>query len=332
MIGRPLLLAAIGLVAALPAMAEGPPSLRLPLECEPGRTCWIMNYVDDDPGPAARDFRCGGHSYQGHGGTDFAVRDRKTMDAGVPVVAVASGRVIQVRDGETDGAWIGGGRQAVLDARHECGNRVALDLGGGWLADYCHMRKGSVAVKLGDQVQAGQRLGLVGLSGMTEYPHVHLGIIHGGADTDPFTGLPATAGCGLPGHALWASPLPYMRSSLFATGFADHSPSADEIRNDASSAATLPASAPVMMQWVALFVVDAGTAIRLRLTAPDGRVVADDRAVVGKDQALGVFAMPRKPVGGRWQPGTYHGEVTVTPPGDAAQTLSASIEVSGDKP
>ena len=30
----------------------GPPPLGLPLLCEPGRTCWLVNQVDHDPGPA----------------------------------------------------------------------------------------------------------------------------------------------------------------------------------------------------------------------------------------------------------------------------------------
>src|SRR3546814_12280892 len=52
------------------------------------------------------------------------------------------------------------------------GNAVVLDHGNGWRSYYGHMRRGSIAVKKGDRVQTGQALGLVGMSGLTEFPHL----------------------------------------------------------------------------------------------------------------------------------------------------------------
>ena len=56
----------------------------------------------------------------------------------------------------------------------------------------------AMAVKLGDTVVAGQRLGLVGLSGMTEFPHLHFEVAKGGAVVDPFLGFHVVA-IGIPG-------------------------------------------------------------------------------------------------------------------------------------
>ena len=48
------------------------------------------------------------------------------------------------------------------------------------------MANGSLQVKPGDLVRAGQPLGHVGLSGLTEYPHLHFTIRHQGKIADPF--------------------------------------------------------------------------------------------------------------------------------------------------
>jgi Peptidase family M23 len=313
--------------------ADTPPHLRLPLDCRLGETCWVMNYMDTDPSPAARDFRCNGHSYDGHSGTDFAIRDRKAMAQGVAVFATAAGTVIQARDGEEDGLWVAGAATQIKAAHRECGNRVAIDHGNGWFTDSCHMQRGSIRVKVGDHVAAGQQIGAVGQSGMTEYPHVHLGVIHrtptlpNGESVDPFTGQPATAGCGLKSQPLWAEPVPYLHSSLFAAGFADHPPSGAEIREDAASAPRLSAAKSNIVLWGAIFVIDKGADIAMRLSGPDGQVLAQTHAVADHDGALQVPALVKHAPPQGWPPGTYRGEVTVTPPGDAALSRTVAVEV-----
>jgi len=71
------------LVAALPLpAAAAPPALILPLACHSHRDCWIANHADLDPGPGFRDYACGELTYDGHKGTDFAIRDRAAMADG----------------------------------------------------------------------------------------------------------------------------------------------------------------------------------------------------------------------------------------------------------
>ena len=74
-------------VLAAPAAAD--PTLSLPIDCVLGETCHIQQFVDRDPGPGAGDFRCGGLSYDGHKGTDFAIPTLADMARGVAVLASA---------------------------------------------------------------------------------------------------------------------------------------------------------------------------------------------------------------------------------------------------
>ncbi len=52
-------------------------------------------------------------------------------------------------------------------------NYVIISHGGGQLSLYWHMRKGSVAVKMGDDVVAGQSIGMTASSGYSTGPHLH---------------------------------------------------------------------------------------------------------------------------------------------------------------
>ena len=51
-----------------------------------------------------------------------------------------------------------------------------------------HLRQGSVRVRVGDGVRAGDPLGEVGNSGNTTEPHLHLGVTVGGAPGEPLSG------------------------------------------------------------------------------------------------------------------------------------------------
>lgn len=53
------------------------------------------------------------------------------------------------------------------------GNHVILDHGNGEYSFLCHLKQGSVTVRLGDQVTQGQLLGLCGNSGGSDLPHLH---------------------------------------------------------------------------------------------------------------------------------------------------------------
>ena len=113
--------------------------------------------------------RCGPLTYDGHTGTDFAIRDPLANPNGVNVIASAAGTIKALSDGVSDIAYTHA-RASELDGK-ECGNGVVIAHDQGWETQYCHLKQGSISVKVGDTVQVGDVLGKIGLSGRTQFPH-----------------------------------------------------------------------------------------------------------------------------------------------------------------
>ena len=60
------------------------------------------------------------------------------------------------------------------DLEHPEGNIVVIDIGGGRYVLYAHLKQGSARVRVGDRVVSGQDIGLVGDSGNSDEPHLHI--------------------------------------------------------------------------------------------------------------------------------------------------------------
>lgn len=304
--------AAAALLAQAAAFAAtawaAPPSLSLPLDCRLGETCFIQQYMDHDPGPGARDWQCRGLSYDGHKGTDFRLPDRAAMRAGVAVRAAAPGIVTALRDGmpDNDGAATD---PPTADGR-DCGNGVVIDHGDGWQTQYCHLRRGSLRVQRGSAVARGAALGLVGLSGRTQFPHLHLSLRHDGRPVDPFA--PDGAACpadAAAGATLWATPLPYQPGGILAAGVLPHLPDYAEVRAGPPRAESLPPDAPALVLWAFVFGVEPGDRLKLHLEGPGGTVVADETLTLDRRQAQLYRAAGRRRPATGWPPGDYRAEV-----------------------
>jgi hypothetical protein len=90
---------------------------------------------------------------------------------GAPALAVANATVVSVIDGhpeQTPGKYP---ENISLEAAD--GNCVILDLGKHRYALYAHMQPGSIRVRVGQAVKAGEVIGLVGNSGNSVAPHLH---------------------------------------------------------------------------------------------------------------------------------------------------------------
>jgi hypothetical protein len=94
-----------------------------------------------------------------HKGVDFA------SDAGSDVVAVASGIV----------TWAG--------PREGYGNLVEVNHGNGYITRYAHAAR--VLVSVGDEVERGQAVAVVGSTGRSTGPHVHFELLKDGRQIDP---------------------------------------------------------------------------------------------------------------------------------------------------
>lgn len=96
---------------------------------------------------------------------------------GKEVYAVADGTVVGTRNDlpeQTPGTYPAG---VALDEAD--GNFVVLDIGDGFFVNYAHMQPGSVRPKLGDKVARGDVIGLVGNSGNSVAPHLHVHVMDG---------------------------------------------------------------------------------------------------------------------------------------------------------
>jgi hypothetical protein len=316
-------------LVAMPARAEAPTDLALPLDCEPGQSCWILRYVDHDPGPAARDYTCGPVTGDGHKGTDFAIRDLKAMVEGVEVRAAADGVVEALRDSMTDVSVEETGRDAV--AGRECGNAIRIAHEGGWTTWYCHLRRGSLMVAEGDRVEVGQPLALVGLSGDTSFPHLHFDVRQGEQVLDPFVGLQREKDCGPGSEPLWRADvmagLGYQPVVLTNAGFATARPEWQQVRRGDYHADSLPVSAPALVLWVEGFWVEKGDRVRFELSGPEGAPVVDRTVDLDKGWRRWFQFMGARRPGDAWPAGTYTGEVTLERAGTEPVTIRRTVEL-----
>jgi len=137
----------------------------------PFRGTWVCTQGND-----------GEHTHRGpwRHGLDFEVADRSgSLYAGtgdelddwlcykLPVTAAAAGTVVQVIDGLPDNP-IG-----EVDTANNWGNVVVVHHAPGVFSLSAHLSPGSIAVREGDVVAAGQVLGAVGSSGRAPSPHLH---------------------------------------------------------------------------------------------------------------------------------------------------------------
>ncbi len=295
----PMLALLVAAAAAAATAAEAPPPrLALPLQCSIGSDCWVQNWPDDDPGPGVRDWGCGARSYDGHDGTDFRIASLDRQRAGVAVLAPAAGVVLRLRDGEAD-RMLGEGEKAVPG--RECGNGVAIDHGGGWQSQLCHMAQGSIAVRPGQRLDAGAPIGRVGLSGSTAFPHLHLTLRYQGRAVDP-AAFGAAAGQCRAGRSLWApaSGIAYAEGAVIAAGFAPGPVSIGEVMARGSDVPAPGADAAAIVAYALAIGLAPGDVVTMVLAGPDGAEIARNTLpplARARAQQL-VFAGARRPATG----------------------------------
>lgn len=317
-------LAPLGLLAA--AGPAPSPSLRLawPVDCKLGQTCAIQNYPDDDAGPGVRDHACHARSYDKHDGTDIRLASMALERRGVNVLAAAPGTVLRVRDGIEDKSVRD--QPAGVVAGRECGNGLVVDHGGGWETQYCHMRQGSLAVHAGEHVAAGTVLGKVGLSGDTEFPHLHLTVRKDGKAIDPFA-FGAPAGACRAGRSLWQQTPAYREGEILVAGFATGPVQLNDVQESGADQQPRPTRTTPIVAFVQAIGLEAGDLQRLVLAAPDGTILADNRPPPlnhDKAQQLLFVGRGRVPAGG-WPAGEYRATYSVTRNGKIALTNIAKI-------
>lgn len=297
----------LALPFASPALAEGL-LLSPPIDCDLTSDCFIQQYVDTDPSTTASDFTCSTLTYDGHKGTDFALKNRAEIQQNIRVLASAPGRVKGVRDGMEDTVFSADTASSVKG--RECGNGVVIDHGNGWETQYCHLKKGSVVVKSGQQVWEGQELGFVGQSGKAAFPHVHLSVRKDGKVVDPFDPDGKTV-CAAPGDSnLWKERPDYRAGGVIKAGFAQNIPEFDDIKAGTAHVETLSPDAPALVIWGYLFGSQPDDILTLSIYGPDGLVI-ENNVKLTKAQAQSFRAIGKKRRGNGWAAGEYTGTVTM---------------------
>jgi murein DD-endopeptidase MepM/ murein hydrolase activator NlpD len=115
---------------------------------------WISSYFGLRPDPFT-----GRNAF--HRGVDFA------GPAGSQVVAVASGVVTYSKD------------------RFGYGRTVEINHGNGYVTRYAHNQR--ALVKVGDTIQKGQAIALIGSTGRSTGPHLHFEVLRNGRAVDPMS-------------------------------------------------------------------------------------------------------------------------------------------------
>ncbi|MCA0269139.1 MAG: peptidoglycan DD-metalloendopeptidase family protein [Bacteroidetes bacterium] len=168
------------------------------------------HYDHDRTTGITQDFACGTRTYDQHEGTDFApwpfpvlrMQQNETQ-----IVAAVAGTIVGKRDGNFDLHC-----SAVTGAQW---NAVYVQHDDGSVAWYGHMKNGSLTPKaVGERVATGELLGIVGSSGRSTGPHLHLEVYDpNGNLIDPYAGS-----CNrLNGQtSWWAAQEPYSNPRLHA--------------------------------------------------------------------------------------------------------------------
>jgi murein DD-endopeptidase MepM/ murein hydrolase activator NlpD len=243
------------------------------------------------------------------------------------VLAAAPGRVIGGRNDMEDVSVKTVGKAAI--AGKECGNGVVIDHEGGWRTQYCHMAKGSVRVKVGDQMTTGQLIGLVGLSGDTEFFHLHFTVRHREKIVDPFAYGAAENSCG-GGRSIWAASLgeqtQYRPREIIDYGFAGIAPTMELIESGEIAKHPVTPGSDALVAYVRAIGLQAGDQQFLAVQGPGGAAVsAANLPALDRDKAQFLVIAGKKRTDAAWPAGRYSATYRVTR--DGAEVLRKTFDI-----
>jgi peptidase M23-like protein len=295
-----------------------------------GSTCFVQNYVDHHHGGESRDYQCGSRTYDGHDGTDIRLQDLAAQRAGVDVLAAASGRVVGARDGMADVSVRVIEKAAI--AGKECGNGVVLEHENGWRTQYCHMAKGSIRVKPGDQVARGQAIGLIGLSGDTEFPHLHITVRQAASVVDPFAFGASLDSC-KEGRPIWtgmpSDQLQYRPREILNYGFSAVAPTMELIESGEVKSHLPSGQSDALAAYVRVIGLQQGDVQALSIAGPDGGVFSENASsALENNKAQYFISTGRKRKTSTWPKGTYTATYRLTR--DGTELLRKSFELKLD--
>ncbi len=229
-----------------------------PIEGTYGEDFIIVNYVDWDA-DSILDYNCGTKTYDGHQGTDFVISGFPQMDDGVNVMAVDSGVVVFIHDGEPD-------RNTDGNPELGLGNYIAIKHPDKYYSYYGHLKKYSILVTPGVSVLPGQNIGQIGSSGNSTDPHLHFELWYDSLYlVDPFAGS-----CGN-NYSFWIDAIPYDTSfNVWESGLTDYVPPIDSLRKRPAPRITFSNQDSVITFWNLQYGLKQGDSTRIEWITPNG--------------------------------------------------------------
>lgn len=320
------------LFLSIPALAQeeknkepSPPDFQFPLDCTLDKDCWLMNTPDANGEEGlAQDSFCQNRSYDTHKGVDFAIRNKAAMEDGVNILATASGVVVRLRDGEEDKFSNPQDWEQMKKDQKECGNGVLIRHSNGWFTQYCHLKKESIGVKRGEPIDAGRKIGQIGMSGITQHPHLHVTFIHYNDQMDPFTGKKIGEGCiNRKSTPLWnIKPASF---ALYDAGFSGELPNFDQIPQGNRGTNADDTSAQFLF-WTAFLGVETGDVIFMEIRDPKETIFVNRSTTVKEPKARLYQYVGRKLCDGFAEKGLYKGIAKLSRVLPNGETVTQSIE------
>ncbi|MEP1207038.1 MAG: M23 family metallopeptidase [Rhizobiaceae bacterium] len=295
-----------------PAAAQQGPAFDLPMNCSGDTPCFVQNLVDMDKGPRLRDPFCHAATFNKHKGTDIRLPRIADMRQWGDILAMADGVVTATRDSQPDRLMESQADRKRIRGR-ECGNGVAINHGRidgrTYTAQYCHMENGSIVVNPGERVKRGQKIGLMGLSGATEFPHIHVSVRRDGIVVDPFTGSPAGTRCkaaDTSGSLFSADALKRLQNGgfqhLLEDGFAGGQVNGKQVLKGTYKRPTLSSPLVYFAKYINL---RKGDFIRLSITGPGGEYARSQTKPLDRKKSTYTAYVGRKRPP---KPGIYRGQ------------------------
>lgn len=221
------------------------------------------NFVDLDPTAGILDYHGTAYTYDGHQGVDVDLCTFTEQSVGVPVFAALPGVVAVAHDGESD--------MNTTQVAGTLANYVVLQHSGTQQTWYYHLKKNSVAVTAGQNVVAGQQLGLTASSGYSTGPHLHFESRYAGTFFEAFTGTSN------PGTSGWISQIPF-KSAMYVRDFnvtADNLSSWPGPPTDTTRTGTVGTGTQTRYFWALIQSLPASTTYQFRFIRPNGTVRFD---------------------------------------------------------
>ncbi|HEY1376237.1 MAG TPA: peptidoglycan DD-metalloendopeptidase family protein [Gemmataceae bacterium] len=250
----------------------------------------INNYADVDPRPGiAADYRGGPFQYDSHDAIDAQPWGFDRMDAGMPIYAAADGVVTEVLDGQFDRNTNG----STSD-----GNHVRIDHGNGWSTLYYHFARGTITVKVGDVVKAGQVIGLMGSSGNSSTAHLHFTPYYRNAQVE----------MGYDTAAYETDPMPYggdVPAFLFDAGVTNYDPSPDIGEHPSPISSFSTTQSGTLSFWTTAYGQDPGDSIVWKYYRPDGSLFSTNTVAASQSYRFGWWYFTRPLSQFQSSPGTW---------------------------